>query len=155
MEGFVGWAAIVVLSGVASFGCRNQSAPAVHAGVGPQEQVLPLTFGGFLKNGPEAEKVEGICNPDRTRSVLNCDVYNGLPGWTITEVTLRVAHYPYEGDDARDYEVPITIKPRTTEQVTVRLGLQLPPDSKWADGKVKAQTNWTWLPVGAKGYPTK
>jgi hypothetical protein len=148
-------AATTALSIVGSFGCGNEIAPAVHEEV-KREQVLPLTFGGFLKDGPKAEKIDGVCGADDTRNLLNCDIYNGLPGWTVTEVTLVVLLAPYGEDDSRYYQVPIIIKPRTTEHVAVRLGLQLPPDYfREPDGKVSAFARWSWDIEGAKGYPTK
>jgi hypothetical protein len=107
-----------------------------------RDQILPLTLGGFLKDGPETERVTGMCRADNTRTLLNCDIYNGLPGWAITEVTLAVSWSPYEKDDVRYYQVAAMIKPRTTEHVTVRLGLQLP-------------ARWVWQNMGAKGYPAK
>ena len=148
-------AATGVLSIVASFGCGNQTAPTVHEEAN-REQVLPLTFGGFLKDGPKAEKIYGVCGADDTRNLLNCDIYNGLPGWTVTEVTLVVLLAPYGDGDSRYYQVPIIIKPRTTEHVAVRLGLHLPPDYfRESDGKVSAFARWSWDIEGAKGYPTK
>ena len=108
-----------------------------------REQVLPLTLAGFLKDGPKAEKIEGVCGPNITRNLLNCDIYDGLPAWTITEVTLFVSWWPYKEDNRR-FHVPITIKPLTTQHVTVRLGLQLPPD----DVRFKLpHKRWSWQPV--------
>jgi hypothetical protein len=133
---------------VVSFGCENRNAPAIHEKL-ERAQTLPLTFGGFLKDGPEAEKVSGVCGTDDTRDLLTCDLYNGLPEWTITEVTLGVPLSPYGRDDARYYQVSILIKPRTTEHVIVKLGLRLPTDSG------KAIQRWSWLVAGAKGYRTK
>jgi hypothetical protein len=111
----------------------------------------------FLKDGPEAEQIGGVCGPDDTRNLLNCDIYNGLPGYIITEVTLLVTWFPVEDDNARRFNVPITIKPLTTEHIVVRLGLQLPPDNVFTDphGKVTAHKRWAWENVGAKGYPAK
>jgi hypothetical protein len=141
---------------VVSFGCGNQSAPTIHESV-KREQVLPLTLGGFLKDGTETEQVKGVCGTDSTRNLLNCDIYNGLPGWTITEVTLAVTCYPYEENSARYYQAPNIIKPRTAEHVSVRLGLQLPLDDVLTlpHGKVKARKLWAWQIVGAKGYPVE
>ena len=152
----VGQLLLSALTILASFGCGNQTVPAAHESV-KREQVLPLTFGGFLKDGPEAERVEGVCGTVDTHNLLNCDIYNGLPGWTLTEVTLVVTWAPYEKDDVRNYQVPIIIKPRTTETVTVRLGLQLPPDDvlNLRPGKVETVSRWQWQIVGAKGYPAK
>jgi len=149
--GLLVFSAVIVL---ASFGCGNQSAPATHENVKP-ELVLPLTLGGFLKDGPEYERLGGVCAPDDARTLLNCDIYNGLPGWTITEVTLFVSWLPYA--DVRHYQVPILIKPQTAEHVTVRLGLQLPPDdfSKLPHGRVTRHQRWSWQVEGAKGYPAK
>jgi hypothetical protein len=141
-----------------SLGCQGRVAPAPHD-VTKREQVLPLTLGGFLKDGPEAERVQGVCGPDNSRNLLNCDIYNGLLGWTITEVTLYVSWSPYEKKDLRYYQVPVTIQPQTTEHVTVRLGLQLPPDEVdevyevLHHGKFQTSRQWAWQNIGAKGYP--
>jgi hypothetical protein len=123
------WRGYFILAGsfLGLFGCGNQAPPATHENV-KREQVLPLTLGGFIKDEPEAEKIGGICSTDETRSSLNCDVYNGLPGWTLTELTLAVVWLPHGEDDVRYFQVPIMIKPRTTERIAVRLGRQLPPD---------------------------
>jgi hypothetical protein len=137
--------AVALLSLGASSGCGRQNSPTARAEA-KREQVLPLTFGGFLKDGPEAEKVGGVCRPNDRRSLLDCDIYNGLSGWTITGVTLFLSWSPYEGDDSRYYEVRAVIKPRTAEHVSVRLGL----GSRWV-----RTSHWSWLIFGAKGYPTK
>lgn len=151
------WRVYFILAGsfLGLFGCGNQAPPATHENE-KREQVLPLTLGGFLKDGPEAEKIDGVCSTDETRRSLICDIYNGLPGWTVTEVTLVVTWQPPGNDSSRLYNVPITIKPLTTERVTVRLGLQLPPDNFFKFlGKATRNTRWGWQHVGAKGYPAK
>jgi hypothetical protein len=118
-----------------------------------QDRALPLTLGGFLKDGPEAERVEGVCEHDYTRTVLNCDLYNGLRGWVVTEVTLAVTWLPYRDGDLRYYQVPITIRPFTTERATIRLGLQLPNDEVVnRAGKVEALQHWRWQNIGTKGH---
>lgn len=137
------------LTAVAYSGCGNHVAVGAHENTRP-EQILPLTFGGFLKDGPEAEQVSGVCGPDETRNLLNCDIYNGLPEWIITAVTLRVTWAPYNDQDTRDYDVPVVIQPHTTERVPVRLGMQLP----LADAFTKHQ-RWGWLISGAKGRLAK
>ena len=131
------------LAVIAISGCVNTSAPA-HENA-KLEQVLPLTLGGFLKDGPETEKIQGICETNDTRDLLNCDIYNGLPGWIISEVTLVVVNgglSGWENDKARPFRVPVVIHPLTTEKVSVKLGLQLP-------------MRWSWQNVGAKGHPAK
>jgi hypothetical protein len=95
------------------------------------EQDLRITFGGFVENHPEGGKLGGVCGTDDTRNVLNCDIYNGLLDWTVTEITLLVTWSPYGDDDKRYYRVPVSIEPLKTERVSVRLGLQLPPDDRW------------------------
>jgi hypothetical protein len=144
------------LTVLAYSGCGNHVAIGAHEN-SKAEQILPLTFGGFLKDGPEAEQVHGICGPDETRNLLNCDIYNGLPGWVLTAVTLRVTWIPYEETNVRDYDVPVIIRPLTTENVVVRLGLQLPPDNvlMFPHGKVTRHNRWGWQNVGARGYPAK
>ena len=122
-----------------------------------REEVLPMTLGGFLQNGPKEEQLRGVCEADETRNLLNCDMYNGLRGWTISELTIAVVWTTHENENTRDYKVPIAIAPLTTEHVTVRLGLQLPADEilKFPSGRVSASKRWHWQPVGAKGYPAK
>jgi hypothetical protein len=109
-----------------------------------QDRVLQVTYGGFLKGGSEAERIEGVCNPDVTRTLLECDLYNGLRNWTLSEVTLIVLKSSPSGWDqpGRTFRIPVTIRPLTTEHVTVRLGLELPE-------------RWQWQNVGARGYPVE
>src|SRR5579872_832282 len=45
----------------------DMGAPSPHADV-KRDRVLPLTFGGFLKDSPDSERVEGTCAHDLTRS---------------------------------------------------------------------------------------
>jgi hypothetical protein len=115
-----------------------------------QEQILPITLGGFLQNGSEKEQVRGVCEPDETRNLLSCDLYNGLRGWTISKLTIAVVWPAYKNESKREYSIPITIAPLTTEHVTFRLGLQLPPDEilKFPDGTVSVSKRWHWQPVG-------
>jgi hypothetical protein len=74
-------------------GCERETAP-TQSGSAKREQELPLTFGGFLKGGPEDERLDGVCGPDLSRNVVECDIYNGLPGWRITEITIKVVILP-------------------------------------------------------------
>ena len=60
-----------------------------------QEQDLVITFVGFIKDGPEAEKLEGVCGTGYTRNVLNCDVYNGLLSWNVIQLTFEICMYGY------------------------------------------------------------
>ncbi len=93
---------ILLVGSMMLFGCQaGQYGPSAQRESKRQEQELPLTLGGFLKDGPETEKLDGVCGPDETRNVVSCDVYNGLPAWTITEVTFVVTWSPYKDDDKR------------------------------------------------------
>ncbi len=112
------------------------------------EQDLRITFGGFLENHPEGGKLNGVCGTDDTRNVLNCDIYNGLLDWTVTEIILAVIWSPYGDDDKRYYRVHVSIEPLTTERTTVSLGLQLPPDDMVGH-------HWHWLIASARGYRVK
>jgi hypothetical protein len=113
----------------------------------PREQDLRLTYGGFIYGGPQDQKLDGICGPDWTRNALECDIYNGLPNWKVTEITLRVAWDPYGDDNVRLFRQRVSIPPLTTEKVTVMLGTRLPNDT--IIGKQPAE-HWNWLIVAAK-----
>jgi hypothetical protein len=114
------------------------------------EQDLRITFGGFVENHPEGGQLGGVCGTDTTRNVLNCDIYNGLLEWTVTEITLAVTWSPYRDDDKRYYRVRLSIESLKTERVSVRLGLQLPPDDVVGTRTMK---HWAWLIAGARGTP--
>lgn len=113
------------------------------------EQDLRITFGGFVENHPERGELGGVCGTDNTRNVLNCDIYNGLLDWTVTEITLVVTWSPYESENKRYYRVPVSIEPLKTDRVSVRLGLQLPPDDMVGTRTMK---HWAWLIANARGY---
>jgi hypothetical protein len=134
-------------------GCAKQTASTQGDRPKP-EQDLPLTFGGFLQGGPQEERLTGVCTPDLAREVLNCDVYNGLPAWKISEITIVVTWSPYNQEDKRSFRVPTAITPMTTEHCAVRLGLQLPED-EWLTRNRRPQdrlNKWGWQIMGAKGY---
>jgi hypothetical protein len=107
----------------------------------PIERDLQITLGGFVKGGNEQEKIEGTCTPVETGNVLNCDIYNGLAGWRITELVIRITWAPYSAEDVRDFRQRVTITPLTTVPVNLLLGMQLPG------------MRWGWIVVGAKGVP--
>jgi hypothetical protein len=111
----------------------------------PAEQYLNLTLGGFIKGGNEKQTVDGVCSTDNTRNVLNCDIYNGLPDWKITELGFAVTWKPYSDEDARVFRQRVSIAPLTTASVTFRLGTQLP----------SIQRDWGWQIVGARGVPAQ
>jgi hypothetical protein len=106
-------------------GCREAVRPTLDQ---PSEQDLRITFGGFLEGGNENQKIEGTCSTDDTRSVLTCDIYNGLPKWQITALIIRVTWAPYSQADARDFQERVTIRPLTAGAVRFKLGKQLPAD---------------------------
>jgi hypothetical protein len=114
------------------------------------EQDLRITVGGFVEDHPEGGKLAGVCATDNTRNVLNCDIHNGLSDWTVTEITLTLTWAPYGNDNKRYYRVPVSIAPLNTEAVSVRLGLQLPPDDVVG---TRTMTHWAWLIAGARGTP--
>jgi hypothetical protein len=120
------------------------------------EQDLVLTFGGFLQGGDERQKLEGVCGTDQTRNVLSCDIYNGLQGWTVTELTFVITWTPYEEKNKRTFAQRVSIEPLKTEHVDIRLGLQLPPDTQFRNKRGvpigQPQNHWAWLIVGAKGH---
>jgi hypothetical protein len=128
-------------------GCREAVQPPLDQ---PREQDLRITFGGFLDGGDENQKIEGTCNTDDTRSVLTCDIYNGLPKWQITALIIRVTWAPYSQDNVRDFSERLTISPLTTGTVRFKLGKQLPADEVFSERRL---SHWSWLVVGAKARP--
>lgn len=123
----------------------------------PPDQELQLTMGGFLPNGPEDEKVDGICSPGPTRSALECDIHNGLPNWRLTKVTFVVTWAPYGDDDKKYYRVPISIEPLATAHCTFSLAAVLPSDDIYPN-KGRAPTavhHWGWSILTARGRPVK
>lgn len=119
---------------------------------------LRITFGGFRDGHPDEGKLEGVCTPDPSRTILNCDIYNGLGGWAVSEFTLVVTWSPYNDDDKRDFVQRVSIEPSTTEHVSIRLGIQLPQDTrlKFRGGRLgPPETHWGWQIVQAKGHPVR
>jgi len=116
------------------------------------EQELQITFGGFIQNGPQDQLLDGTCTSDVMRILLECDIHNGLADWDITEVTFQVLRSG--GDGRHYYRERVSIASLQTEHVTIRLGMQLPPDEQpRIRGRAigKPQSHWNWLVVGAKG----
>ena len=113
-----------------------------------QEQELQITLGGFIADHPEGGALDGVCGlTDYTRNEISCDIYNGLSHWKLTQVTIIVTWYPYEDGDRRDYRLPASLAPLTTE--TFRLGLQLRPDDTLGGHRIQ-HWGWTYGPV--RGY---
>lgn len=122
------------------------------------KQDLRITLGGFREGHPDEGKLKGVCSPDLTRNILDCDIYNGLQGWAVSEFTLVVTWSPYQDDDKRYYAQRVSIEPLTSERVSVRLGLQLPQDTrlKFPGGRLgPPQSHWGWQIVEAKGHPIR
>ncbi len=136
------------------FGCQSApNTPEKPKASVPPDRDLPITYGGFIENHPERGELNGVCGTDDTRNVLNCDIYNGLLDWTVTEITFVVTWAPYNDDDKRYYRETVSIPPLKTGQVSIRLGMQLPIDSVM---KYRAQPptrlkHWSWLIAGARG----
>src|SRR5437016_6388171 len=110
----------------------------------PQSQVeqdLPITFGGFIHNGPEEQKLDGQCRPNITRDVLQCDIHNGLIPWNITELTFQVIRHADPESEHHYYRERVPIGSLQTETVIIKLGMQLPADTN----------HWSWLVVDAEG----
>jgi hypothetical protein len=108
----------------------------------PIEQDLQITFGGFMKGGGENEKIEGTRRSIEAGNVLDCDIYNGLPRWRVTEIVIRVSWAPYSAGDVRDFRQHVSITPLTTAALNLRLATQLPG------------TRWGWLVLSAKSIPS-
>jgi hypothetical protein len=117
---------------------------------------LRLTLGGFLDGHPEEGELDGVCTPDAARTSVDCDIYNGLTGWAVREVTLVVTWSPYGQDDKRYYSERVSIDPQKTERVPIRLGLQLPLNTQVRNKRGvpigRPSQHWGWNLVGAKGH---
>jgi hypothetical protein len=113
---------------------------------------LRITLGGFREGHPDDGKLEGICTLDATRAILDCDIYNGLEGWAVSEITLWVTWSPYKDDDKRYYVKHVSIEPLTTKRVNIRLGIQLPQDTVLRERRL---SHWGWQLVQAKGRPIR
>jgi hypothetical protein len=114
------------------------------------EQELQITPGGFIAEHPEEGSLDGMCGlTDHTRNEISCDIYNGLSHWKLTQVTIIVTWYPYEEGDRRDYRLPVSLAPLSTERQTFGLGLQLPTDT----GVLGHETHhWGWTYGPVRGY---
>jgi len=117
-----------------------------------RERDLILTFGGWVNGGPEDQQVKGVCGSDYTRNVLHCDIYNGLRDWQLTEVTIAVTWAPYGDDDRRDFAQRVSIQPLTTSTINIRLGMQLPADTRM---RGTVLNHWGWQIVGAKALSVR
>jgi len=138
-------------------GCQPAKIPEEPKG-SPLQQELRITLGGFIDNHPDRGSLKGVCGTDATRNVLNCDIYNGLLDWRLTEITLMVTWWPYNDDDKRYYREVVSIEPLKSGQVSIKLALQLPLDDviKRRDaGSPVTMKHWNWLIAGAKGLPAR
>lgn len=152
---FVAVPAAVAVVAFALFGCQDVTKTPKKPKDSPQEQDLRITLGGFIENHPERGALGGVCGTDTTRNVLNCDIYNGLLDWAVTEITLVVTWLPYDDNNKRYYREPVSIGSLKTSPVSVRLGLQLPLADvvKRRNGAPTTMKHWAWAIVGAKGLP--
>lgn len=118
-----------------------------------REEDLTITFGGFLQNGPEDQRLDGRCTPNPARDILQCDVHNGLEKWHVTEVTFQVVRPGDKDDDRHYYRERVSIEPLETETASFKLGMQLPADTyiPARGGSKQSVGHWDWLIVGAKG----
>ncbi|HLK34687.1 MAG TPA: hypothetical protein VKT29_16450 [Terriglobales bacterium] len=134
--------------------CDETKSPASNPISKPQvEQNLPITLGGFIQNGPEGQLLDGQCRPNLTRDVLQCDIHNGLVPWNITEITLQIIRTGDAENEHHYYRERLSIASLQTETVTIKLGMQLPADTRlsFRGGQTSTMSHWQWLIVGAKG----
>jgi hypothetical protein len=121
----------------------------------PSDEDLRLTLGGFRENHPDEGEIGGTCTPDSARLILECDVHNGLVGWTVTDLTFVVTWSPYKDSDKGYYEKKIFLEPFQAKRVSLILGHQLPRDTRL---KLRTyvgplESHWGWSIVGAQGHP--
>lgn len=137
----------LVLAALLVSGCSKKTPGSSN---GLAEQNLAVTLGGFIQGGDEHQAIDGVCRVDQPRTSMTCDIYNGLPQWKITELSIRVTWFPYSTSNVRDFRERISIPPLTTGTVSFPLGLQLPADTS-VQGHASA--HWSWIVAAAKGVP--
>jgi hypothetical protein len=140
-------AGFLVLAAILVSGCSKETPESSNP---PAEQNLAITLGGFIQGGDEHQTVDGVCRLDRPRISMTCDIYNGLPQWNITELSIRITWSPYSDSDVRDFRERISIPSLTSGTVSFPLGLQLPDDTV-IEGRVL--NHWSWIVAAAKGVP--
>lgn len=148
--------AFAVLAGFLLLGlaCDETGSPSSSEAPKPRaEQDIVLTFGGFIQNGPQDQLLDGQCTPNSTRDALRCDIHNGLVPWNITEITFQVIRAGDPGEERHYYRERASVLSLQTETITIKLGMQLPPDTRLtlSSGQVRTMSHWSWLIVGAKG----
>jgi hypothetical protein len=120
---------------------------------------LRLTLGGYREGHPEEGELNGVCTPNVARTSMDCDIYNGLAGWSISEVTIVVTWSPYGEDDKRYYSERVSIEPQKTQRIAILLGLQLPIDTQIRNRNGvpigRPSQHWGWNLVAAKGHPVR
>jgi hypothetical protein len=152
----VKWCSSIVLAGLPALlalACVENT-PRSQSNSKPEpEQDLEITFGRFIQNGPEDQRLDGQCSTNLTRDVVQCDTHNGLMKWNITEITFQVIRTGDPENEHHYYRERASIASLQTETITIKLGMQLPADTyfKMRSGEIKTFTHWHWLIVGAKG----
>jgi hypothetical protein len=139
-----------------SVGCKATRASIEIKANSQQEQDLPITYGGFLQDGPENEVLDGVCAPGDDRSVLVCDVHNGFVQWTLTEITFKVVNnFAREDEPQHLYRERLVLASLQSAHIVLRLGMMLPPDTYLRDRHgtpvSDRMSHWGWLIIGAKG----
>ena len=146
---------VLVVLVCALMGCQASQVSEAPKQAPAKDQDLRLTAGGFIEDHPEGGAVNGVCTSETNHDVLDCDIYNGLVDWTVTEITLGVTWFPYTDDDKRYFRETVFIEPLKTSRVSIRLGLQLPEDEVIRRRSKPPVTlnHWSWLITGARGLP--
>lgn len=117
------------------------------------DQDLLLTMGGFMRDNADAGTLTGECRAGSNRQTLECEIYNGIQGWTVTQVSLQVEWAPALGGSTRLYRVPAEIKPFTSQKCTATVESPLPADTGMPSAESPAANRrWSWSIVGARGY---
>jgi len=121
------------------------------------DQDLLLTIGGFMRDNAEGGTLTGECSPGAGPQELACEIYNGIQGWTVTQVSIQVDWAPALGGRARFYRPPILIESFKSGRVSITVESPLPANSGGSPsgrGSI-ASRNWSWAIVGARGYRAK
>lgn len=135
--------------GLALCGC-NEPLKATNAE--HRTEVLKINpFSGGIVDDPTGGTIDALCHPLSGGTELQCDVYNGLQKWHLSEVEFSIIADMREHDEpARRIRVAIHAPPLSSGKVDFVLGTKLAPDTFGPKGE--RFEHWAFAVTGAKAY---